>query len=395
MAISELTKPQLPNIKQKLWTANFILMCFSNLTAFMSFHILLPTLPIYIQNHGGSKGTVGLALAFIMFGAIAARPFTGWALDNFNRKIILMLGLLTFLLPSLVYISMLSVIPLLIFRAIQGLGWGIGNTAHATVASDIIPRLRLGEGLGFFSLTISISLAMAPALGLWLVDNYSFTYLFFTCSGLASASLLLALMVKYPKTNPLPAKTKLVFIEMQALRPAVLALLLGLSYSSLVSFLALFARQKGMTTAGLFFTFLAIISVLSRPLGGRFIDMKGKRGYDFVISIGSIAIIICMVVLAQTSAPWYLVLGGILYGIGFGFLQPSLMALCINSVPADRKGAANATYWTAYDIGVALGSIVWGILSSSYGYSTMFLVNAIPPVIALFVYFWKSKPAAA
>ena len=395
MALNELTKGQLPNTEQKLWTANFILICLSSLCAFVAFHSLLPTLPIYIESQGGSKGTAGLALAFLTVAAVTIRPFTGWALDNYGRKVILAFGLLTFLIPSLLYISMVGIIPLLFFRLIQGFGWGICNTAQGTVASDIIPHQRLGEGLGLFSLTISLSLAVSPAIGLWLVDTFSFQHLFITASLLIIFSMLLALNVKYPKPAAARTKTKLVFFERRALRPTLIILLMSLTYSSLISFLALFVRQKGMPTTGLFFMFMAITSIIGRPLSGGLVDRRGRRGYDIVVITGLISIILAMLVLARVSSSWHLVVSGTLFGIGFGFLQPTMQALCISSVPSDRRGAANATYWTGFDTGVAIGSIFWGIIANSYGYPTMFNLTIIPPLIALVIYFLKRKPIPA
>jgi len=394
MAQKESPEIQLPIPNQKLWTVNFVLICLSNLVVFMSFHSLLPTLPIYIQNLGGSKSTAGLALGFIMISAIILRPLAGWFLDNYGRKFILVVGLVVFLVPSMVYVTMVSIIPLLILRLIQGIGWGVCTTAQGTVAADIIPPKRLGEGLGYFSLTISLSLAIAPAMGLWLIDKFSFQHLFAACSVLTFLSLLFALSVKYPKrVNPI-TKSKLVLFEKDALRPAMVALMLGLTYSALLSFVALFVLQQGLTTAGWFFTVMAVTSMLARPMAGNLVDLKGRRGYDAAVATGMISMILCLLVLAQTSATWHLVVSGLLFGIGFGFLQPTMMALCINSVPSNRKGGATATFWFAYDIGVGTGSIGWGFVASILGYSAMFLLNIIPAVIGLLIYFLHKKPVS-
>lgn len=394
MAISELPETQLPNPKPKLWTLSFVLICLSNLTVFMSFHSLLPTLPLYIQNNGGSQSATGLALGFIMISAIILRPIAGWLLDNYGRKVILIVGLIVFLVPSLVYIAMVSIVPLLIFRLLQGVGWGVCTTAQGTVGADIIPAPRLGKGLGYFSLTISFSLAIAPATALWLVDSFSFQHLFAFCSLLTFLSFVFALCIKYPKKVHQPAKSKFIFYEKEALQPALVALMLGLFYSALVSFVALFVRQQGLTTAGLFFTVMAVTSMLARPIAGNLIDSKGRQGYDIAVFAGLVATILCLLVLAQTTASWYLVVSGLLFGVGFGFLQPTMMALCISSVPVNRKGGATATFWLAYDIGVGTGSMGWGLVAGIFGYTTMFLLNIIPAVLGLIIYFSNRKPVS-
>lgn len=376
----------------KLWTLDFVLICLSSFTVCLTFHSLIPTLPMYIQEYGGSKGMAGLAIAALTVAAVVIRPVTGWALDRYGRRAILITGLLTFLIPSLVYTLMLPIIPLLFFRFLQGFGWGIGTTSQATVASDVIPRSRLGEGLGFYSLAVSISLAMAPAIGLWMVDRFSFRVLFIVGSLLTMASLFLALVIKYPKLEATNQKSKLVFMEKLALHPSVIILLTTTTYSSLLSFLALFVQQKGMSTAGLFFTVLAITMLVSRPLAGTIVDRKGRSGYDLTVFSGLATIIASMIIVAQTSSLWQLIAGGILFGIGFGSVQPTMLALCINSVPSVRRGAANATYWTAFDIGIAFGSVLWGIIANYFGYVVMFYLNIVPPLLALLVYCTSGKP---
>lgn len=245
--------------------------------------------------------------------------------------------------------------------------------------------------MGFFSLAVSISLATAPAIGLWLVDRFSFHALFIVGSLLTLTSLVLALLIKYPRLEASNQKSKLVFMEKLALRPSVVMLLTTTTYSSLLSFLALFAQQKGMSTAGLFFTVVAITTFVSRPLSGTIVDKKGRSGYDLTVYSGLAAIIASMIIVAQISSVWHLIFGGVLFGIGFGFVQPAMLALCINSVPSVRRGAANATYWTAFDIGVAFGSVLWGIIASYFGYVVMFYLNIIPPLLALLVYLIYKK----
>lgn len=379
--------------KPKLWTLNFVLICLSSLTVCLAFHSLIPTLPMYIQEHGGSKGLAGLALAALTVAAVIIRPITGWALDRYGRRVILIAGLLTFLIPSLVYTLMLPIIPMLFFRFVQGFGWGISGTSQGTVASDVIPSRRLGEGLGFYSLTTSISLAMAPAIGLWLVGRFSFHALFIAGSVLTMTSLVLALMVKHPKMEGSNQTSKLVFMEKLALRPSVIILLITITYSSLLSFFALFVQQKGLSTAGLFFTVVAITTFFSRPLSGTIVDRKGCSGYDLTVFSGIATIIASMIIIAQLSSVWHLIFGGILFGIGFGSIQPTMLTLCINIVPSNRRGAANATYWTAFDIGIAFGSVLWGIIANYFGYVVMFYLNIIPPMLALLVYLkCKSLP---
>ncbi len=379
--------------KQPLWTLNFILICASTLCIFLAFHSLYPTLPIYIERFGGSTRIAGLALTSLTVAAIFSRPITGWALDKYGRKTIFICGLFLFLVPMVIYIWLVPVVLLIALRFVQGLGWGVGNTASGTVASDIVPRKRMGEGMGYYSLTLSVSMALSPVLALWLIDHYSFRELFIACSLLTLTSLLLALLIRYPKTErprSVPAPS-FVFMEKAALQPAAVILFVIFTYSSVISFLPLYARQQGLATVGYFFTAMALTTLISRPLSGIIVDRAGRRGYDISVIISTIATVAAMPVLAQTTSLSHLLWGGSLYGIGFGFIQPTMLALAIRSVPAHKKGAANATFWTAVDMGAATGSLCWGFVAAALGYKILFNLTIIPLLIALLVYFaWRN-----
>lgn len=374
-----------------LWTFNFILICLSSLALFFAFYSLIPTLPVYIERFGGTSRIAGLALAALALASVITRPFAGWALDKYGRKTIFLGGLLLYLLPMLIYIGMIPVLILIILRFFQGLTWGVGNTASNTVAADIVPRERLGEGMGFFSLTLSVSMAASPALALWLINAYSFPVLFITCSLLTLTSIILASLIKYPKHEFRATAPRLVFMERAALRPALVMLFVTVNYSSALSFLSLHAIAQGLATAGLFFTSFAVTTLVSRPLAGIIVDRKGRKGYDLGILLGIVAIMAAVPFLAQVSAVQHLVAAGVLYGIGFGFIQPMMLTLAISSVSPGKRGAANATFWTGFDLGVAVGSILWGLVAAALGYKFMFNLTIIPLLIALAVYFAGRK----
>lgn len=333
----------------------------------------------------------GLALGSLTVAAVLTRPITGWALDTYGRRLIYLAGLVLFLIPSVIYTAMIPALTLIALRFVQGIGWGVCNTASGTIASDVVPAQRLGEGMGFFSLAASFSLAISPGIGLWIMERYSFPVLFLFCSALIIMSILLALPIRYPKVKKPEKRIPFAFMEKAALRPAIVILFVTFTYSSVLSFLALFVIEQGLDNAGVFFLTLALTTVITRPLSGLIVDRRGRSGYDFSIILGTIATLIAMPLLAQAITTAYLIAGAIFYGIGFGFIQPTMFALCISKVPPERRGGANATYWTAFDIGVAAGSIAWGLVAEALGYSIMFNLTVIPVIIAAMIYFFPDK----
>ena len=198
--------------KPRLWTLNFLLICLSTLTLSLVFHSFNTTLPVYIERFGGTAKIAGLALSSLTAAAIISRPITGYYLDKYGRKLIFIGGIILFMIPTAIYLRMIPVVMLIAIRFIQGLGWGIGHTSTGTVALDIIPRERLGEGLGVYSLANSVSMSCAPAIALWLINNHSFEVLFLICLFITTITLILALSIRYPKTEKQPGDFKFVIL---------------------------------------------------------------------------------------------------------------------------------------------------------------------------------------
>ena len=113
----------------------------------------------------------------------------------------------------------------------------------------------------------------------------------------------------------------------------------------------------------------------------------GKRGYDLAVVIGVTALLVATLFLARTTSSLHLIAGGIIYGIGLGILQPDMLALSVRGLPPEKRGAANATYWTAFDAGTFIGSICWGPVAALLGYGPMFHLTMVPPAAGLLIYF--------
>jgi MFS family permease len=378
---------ELTNVDEKLWTKNFVLVVFINFIIFFGFQMLMPTLPVYVEKLGGSQSEAGFVIGIFAISAVVIRPFAGWAIDIYGRKGIFLSGLVIFFVSVLAYNWMPTVLLLMIFRLIHGLGWGGSSTAAGTIATDIIPKKRLAEGMGYYGLAGDIAMAVGPAFGLFLTDSRGFPALFFTSALAIMLAILLGLLITYRPAQSKDHAVRAAFFERQAFRPSLVMFFVTMTFGVIVSFLALFANNLGITNVGIFFTIFAIALMMSRPLFGRLAD---KKGFDLVVIPGILAIFMAMLILSQARALVHplmlLLIAAVVYGFGFGAVQPSLQAMTVQNVPFNRRGAANGTFFSAFDLGIGLGSALGGIVADMAGYNVMYMVASIPALCALFFY---------
>ncbi len=378
------------NKQENLWTRNFILILLTNFSFFASFYMLLPTLPMYIKFLSGTNTLSGLAMGIFLISAVFTRPFAGVALDTHGRKGILLLGLLIFFITALSFNYASTLVLLFFFRFIQGFGWGYANTATGTIAADVVPKSRLAEGMGYFALSMSIAMSVAPAVSLFLVKEYGYNLMFIVSSAVVLLAIVLASLIRHQTVIKEATKVKKVLFEKAALRPSLVILLVTMNYSSVVTFLAMYGQSLKIADIGLFFTVFAICIIVLRPILGPLAD---RRGYDLVIIPGLLLMGVTTMILWKAQTLPAFVLAGIIFGIGFGAVQPTLQAMSVLIVTPERRGAATGTYLTFFDIGVGAGSVLWGWVAHSVGYSTMYLLATLPTLAAFFVYLLFSRQA--
>lgn len=351
--------------------------------------MLTPVLPLYAKVLGGSEASAGLVVGIFTVSAVLVRPFAGRALDVYGRRTVYLTGILIFLGAVISYIFVPTVPALLFFRLIHGFGWGAASTGANTIASDIIPKERLGEGMGYFGLTSTLAMAMAPALGLAIVSRTGYAAMFTASAVAVLLAGVLALSLAYRPVTPPAGANRGNLLEQAAVRPALVMFCITMTYGAVVAFIALYAAHRGIVNIGPFFTVYATALMLSRPLFGRVAD---QRGFDAAILPGLACVAATMVVLAVAHTLPAFLAAGFIYGIGFGAVQPALQAMALRHTAPSRRGAANGTFYTGFDLGIGAGSILWGIITQQVGYSAMYLCAFLPAAAALVVYLRLTRP---
>ena len=346
----------------------------------------LPTLPLFVHELGGSDQLVGIVVGVFTFSALLLRPYAGHALETKGRGPVYIFGLALFVASIGSFGFLTSITLLLIFRIIQGIGWGFSTTASGTIATDLIPPSRRGEGMGYFGLSGNVALAIGPGLGLTLAGIISFQSLFIISAVLGLISLLISLNIRYKKIEQSPHKTRTArfdVIEKTAINPSIILFFITLTFGGIATFLPIYAIEKDVGGIQIYFITYALFLMLSRLVAGKVYDRKGDF---YVIPPGALLIITAMLLLAWLPNTAVLIIAGALYGFGFGTVQPALQAWAVESAPSNRKGMATATFYSFFDLGIGIGAILFGQIAHMFQYGVIYIISACSVMITLLYY---------
>jgi MFS family permease len=275
---------------------------------------------------------------------------------------------------------------------IHGVGNSAQNTAIGTIISDVVPRDKLSRGIGYNGIVGTIATAIGPVLGLYLVKKFSFGMLFNVSLVFVVVSFSFSLLMKYERKNIDTSSnlkvekrqvSKGAVFEKTAFLPSLFIFAIGVTYPSIFTFLTPYALSMGIENIGIFFSIYAVAYLVGR-LVSDWITSRFSLSKAIVVGFLAIASAYVQLIIAGTLLTF--LIAGALCGFGFSIIQPSLNAIALSFCPDDRRGAANATYFSAMDISYGGGAIVLGLIAQHTSLPQIFLGSAIFTLLSLAVY---------
>ena len=380
--------------KEPIWSKPFISLFISNIAVFIVFYGLVTALPLYaIGVLGRTDEDAGLLMSVFLLSAIIVRPFTGKILDVVGKRKMLWIGLVFYLICTVLYYFIEPFGALLGLRFFQGIWFSVITTAAISIAADIVPKARRGAGIGYFNMSTNLAVVLGPLIALSIVQSSSFDVLFIVMSVLMVVGALVSAFAPADDQVDRSEVTRKLAIgdlfEKGAMPVALLASLIAFSYASVLSYLSIYAQEKNMLAfASTFFLVFAGVMLITRPFTGKIFDEKGPQ---YIIIPGFLSFMIGLVILAYMDSAWQFLIAGGFVGLGYGALVPSLQTLAVQSTTQKRSGYATATFFTFFDLGIAVGSYVLGLVALHFGYQNVYLVSGFVVLIVLLCYLMYTR----
>lgn len=378
--------------KPKLWTWSFINVCTANFLMACSFNLLMPSIPLYITEQLGVPQTkTGIVLASYAVAILIIRPFSGYIVDVYPRKKVLLISFICYVAGFMGYFYATAVLMFIIVRFFHGITWGLSTVSSGTLAIDLVSSERRAEGIGFFGTFMNVAMAIGPFIAIHIYQTYSFRVLLLCAIFMGLLGIIAVALIKAPVRTPVE-REKISFDRFFLLPawPIFLNQLLPcFAWGTIGPFVAQYGKQISIPNAGIFFLFWAGGIILSRIFAGRMVD----KGYIHPVNMSAMAVAgLAFMIFALMHNIIAFCLSGLFIGIGFGMMFPALQTLYINMAENNRRGTANSTYLVGFDIGLALGMLAGGYISGNYSFEVLFLVSSGLCFLSIILYYTISRP---
>lgn len=375
----------------KLWNANYLKAWSANFTLYFSFMVVTPLFPLYLSEvFGATKDQTGMVLSGYALTALLIRPFSGFLVDSFPRKLVLLVCYGLFALFFGGYLVAGSLLFFCILRTLHGAPMGATTVANSTVAIDVLPSSRRAEGIGYYGLSNNLGTAIAPTIGMLIYQwTHNYDLIFLISLLTASIGFFINSTLKLKPRPLVELKTPVSldrFILLKGMPEALCIALYSFSYGVVSTYIAIYAKEElGITTGtGLFFTLLCVGLISSRLVGAR--GLRKGRVTENATS-GVIISLVGYLVFAAFHNAWGFYGAAFIVGLGNGHMFPAFQTMFINLAPNSQRGTANSTLFTAWETGVGLGIILGGVVAEFSSYGAAFWLAWIGNLGGVVLYF--------
>ena len=379
----------------RLWNSNYIKAWSANFMLYFSFMILTPLLPLYLgEELGASKEQIGWVLCGYSLTALLIRPFSGFLVDSFPRKRVLLICYSLFALLFGGYLLVGSLAAFCVIRTLHGAPLGATTVSNSTVAMDVLHPTRRAEGIGYYGLSNNLATAFAPTVGILI---YQFTSSYQVLFALAFIIGLLGVLINstlHIAERPLNKEARRLsldrFFLLRGWSQSICVTCFAFSYGVLSTYVAVYAKERlGITTgAGIFFALLSVGLFMSRLIGAK--SLREGR----VVTNATHGILVSLVgylIFALIQHPVGFYLSAFIVGLGNGHMFPAMQTMFINLAPHNQRGTANGTLLTAWDLGVGIGIVLGGILLEYFSYEAAFWLAWIVNVMGAVHFFLHAR----
>ncbi|MGP9016926.1 MFS transporter [Streptomyces sp. BR1] len=374
-----------------LFSRALMLRFVSMIGASASFYLLLSAVPLYARESGGDDAA-GLATGALMLATVVGDLAAPRLVARYGYRVALAAGLLLLGAPALALTVSTDLVWIVAVCVLRGLGFALTVVAGGALTASLFPAERRGEGLALVGVVGGVPSLVALPLGVWLAEHVGYGSV--SVVGAAVALVAILSVPGLPDRELMSGRSVGVVAGLRTgalVRPAVVFSASALAAGIVVTFvpLAVPSSLTGVATAALFGQ--QAVSTVARWVAGRLGDRHGPAR---LVLPGLLLSAAGVLITAPTDHPVAVIVGVALFGAGFGVAQNATLTLMYSRVSRSSYGTVSALWNFAYDAGMGLGAIGFGVLADRTGYASAFVLTAALMLVAS-VPAWRDREAKA
>ena len=387
------------------WRRNLIVCVFGCFTTIVAMTLLLPFLPLYVEQLGVSDHAAiaewsGAAYGATFFTAALCAPMWGRLADLYGRKLMLIRASLGMAVAMSLIGMAQNVWQLVALRLLAGLLGGYASGSVVLVATQT-PKSRSGWALGMLSSGVMAGSLAGPLIGGFLPPLIGIRSTFLAAGGVIFITFLATtFLIKEERRAPGARKSRprggwaAVPVKGPLIAMMATGLLLMLANMSIEPIITVYVQtlvhdaSQVTMIAGLVMSAAALGSILSASRLGKLADRVGH--WNVIIGCLLVSAVL-LIPQAFVTSGWQLVALRFLMGLSLGGLLPCIASVIRHSVPDGATGSMLGYSTSSQYAGQVAGPLAGGFLGGHYGMRAVFLGTSVL-MAAGAVYDWLNKP---
>lgn len=350
----------------------------SHLNTTLGMNLFVPILPVFLQSNGFSEMEIGIIMGAAAASALFIRPWVGVQTDTRGSRPVILLGQILLMLSTIGYLWAANFISFFVLRLLFGVALAFYGTGAVTFASSIGTGDSNSSSIAMYTLTTMLGLGLSMSMAQIAFDNFGFS----TLVMISFILIIIAFGVMRFRAKPLKLavnkELRVPFIDVLKSKIVLAATVCqfgaSFSFGAVFTFIPLAALEKGIHFYSLFFIAFAVAVVCSRFFVQKANEMLGLEKASVYASI---FMLIAISLLFINISATFLTVSGILFGLGFGIVFPTLVLLLVQRINNTNRGTALGILIASGDIGNALSTAILGGVAEYLGYIALFFTTAL------------------
>lgn len=381
-------------MKTRLYTKDVKLVLAASFFFLMSPMLVNPIIAGFSSNVGANSVLAGVVAGMMNLTSLVLRPLAGNLTDRFSKYRLTMIGGILILIACVGYGLTTSVPLIMVWRVVNGLGYTLCTVCMSTWMASLLPADRIGAGMGIYGIANALGMAIGPAVSVYLYHHFGYRSVFWVA---AICVTLLLIIIQFVGNRSVPhpdyrknkvQQPKLRLVQPKVIPVAVILLLFSLPYFATQTYIVSYVEYRGFPIpAGAFFPVYALVLLAMRLLLRDAFD-RIPFGKFFWVCLG--CNLIGMIGLTEMTNWLMLAVGAVGLAAGYGLMFSICQAKSLTLVPKADRGLANSTFYIGIDLGMTLGPMLAGVITTYLPWVWLYPVMAITLPLLVVVY-WQNR----